>query len=124
MTSAFRPRRRAASMPGASALLEITIAMLASSLPEATLWAMASKFEPRPERRMPRFFIGIDVEIILVKKLKCQRLIEPSAHRRTALDFCMTLSARNQLRGRVEEIQLGGGMAHIVVRVGENLSKA
>lgn len=33
----------------------------------------------------------------------------------------MTLSARNQLKGIVEEIQLGGVMAHIVVRVGENL---
>jgi molybdopterin-binding protein len=33
----------------------------------------------------------------------------------------MTLSARNQLKGIVEEIQLGGVMAHVGVRVGENL---
>ena len=33
----------------------------------------------------------------------------------------MPLSARNQLAGTVEEIQLGGVMAHIVVRVGDNL---
>jgi molybdopterin-binding protein len=33
----------------------------------------------------------------------------------------MTLSARNQLKGTVEELQLGGVMAHIVVRVGKNL---
>lgn len=33
----------------------------------------------------------------------------------------MTLSARNPLAGTVEEIQLGGVMAHIVVRVGDNL---
>lgn len=33
----------------------------------------------------------------------------------------MTLSARNQLKGTVEEIQLGGVMAHVVVCVGENL---
>ena len=33
----------------------------------------------------------------------------------------LTLSARNQLNGTVEEIQLGGVMAHVVVRVGENL---
>jgi molybdopterin-binding protein len=33
----------------------------------------------------------------------------------------MTLSARNQLPGIVEEIQLGGVMAHVVIRVGENL---
>lgn len=33
----------------------------------------------------------------------------------------MTLSARNQLVGKVEEIKLGNVMAHVVVRVGENL---
>jgi molybdopterin-binding protein len=32
----------------------------------------------------------------------------------------MALSARNQLRGRVKEVTLGGIMAHIVVQVGEN----
>jgi molybdopterin-binding protein len=33
----------------------------------------------------------------------------------------MTLSARNRLEGKVIEIQVGGVMAHIVVRVGKNL---
>ncbi len=33
----------------------------------------------------------------------------------------MTLSARNQLNGTVEEVLLGSVMAHVVVRVGENL---
>ena len=33
----------------------------------------------------------------------------------------MPISARNQLRGKLEEIQLGGVMAHITVRVGDNL---
>jgi molybdopterin-binding protein len=33
----------------------------------------------------------------------------------------MTLSARNKLRGQVEEIVLGDIMAHVVVRVGTNL---
>jgi molybdopterin-binding protein len=33
----------------------------------------------------------------------------------------MTLSARNQLVGKVTEIEFGGVMAHVVVRVGENL---
>lgn len=33
----------------------------------------------------------------------------------------MTLSARNRLEGRVTEIQFGGVMAHVVVRVGKNL---
>ncbi len=32
----------------------------------------------------------------------------------------MALSARNQLRGDVTEIQLGSIMAHVAVRVGEN----
>ena len=33
----------------------------------------------------------------------------------------MTISARNQLPGRVEEILLGTIMAHVTVRVGDNL---
>jgi molybdopterin-binding protein len=33
----------------------------------------------------------------------------------------MRLSARNQLQGTIEDIQLGSVMAHITVRVGDNL---
>jgi molybdopterin-binding protein len=33
----------------------------------------------------------------------------------------MTLSARNRLEGKVTEIQFGGVMAHVVIRVGKNL---
>ena len=33
----------------------------------------------------------------------------------------MPLSARNQLPGTIEEIQIGAIMAHVVVRVGDNL---
>jgi molybdopterin-binding protein len=33
----------------------------------------------------------------------------------------MTLSARNKLVGKIEEIQFGGVMAHVVVRVGKDL---
>jgi len=33
----------------------------------------------------------------------------------------MSISARNQLPGVIEDIQLGGVMAHITVRVGNNL---
>lgn len=32
----------------------------------------------------------------------------------------MTLSARNQLVGKVEDVKLGSVMAHVVVKVGEN----
>jgi molybdopterin-binding protein len=32
----------------------------------------------------------------------------------------MALSARNQLRGQVKEVNLGEVMAHVVVQVGEN----
>jgi len=34
---------------------------------------------------------------------------------------CMPISARNKLRGKIEEIQLGDIMTHVVVRVGDNL---
>jgi molybdopterin-binding protein len=33
----------------------------------------------------------------------------------------MAISARNKLRGIIEEIQLGDVMAHVVVRVGDNV---
>jgi molybdopterin-binding protein len=33
----------------------------------------------------------------------------------------MPLSARNQLPGAIEDIQIGTIMAHVVVRVGDNL---
>jgi len=33
----------------------------------------------------------------------------------------MTLSARNKLKGSVEEVVLGNVMAHVVIRVGDNL---
>jgi molybdopterin-binding protein len=33
----------------------------------------------------------------------------------------MTLSARNKLTGKIEELQADGVMAHVVVRVGNNL---
>jgi molybdopterin-binding protein len=33
----------------------------------------------------------------------------------------MTISARNKLQGKLEEIMLGGVMAHVVIRVGDNL---
>ena len=33
----------------------------------------------------------------------------------------MTLSARNRLSGTIEEITLGSVMAHVVIRVGQNL---
>lgn len=33
----------------------------------------------------------------------------------------MALSARNKLAGKIEELKFGGVMAHVVVRVGNNL---
>jgi molybdopterin-binding protein len=32
----------------------------------------------------------------------------------------MALSARNQLRGRIKEVNFGGVMGHIVIQVGDN----
>lgn len=36
----------------------------------------------------------------------------------------MPISARNKLQGKIEEIQLGDVMAHVVVRVGDNLMES
>jgi len=36
-------------------------------------------------------------------------------------DPSMTLSARNHLVGKIEELQLGSVMAHVSVRVGDNI---
>jgi len=36
-------------------------------------------------------------------------------------NYEMPISARNKLRGKIEEVQLGDVMAHVVVRVGDNL---
>jgi molybdopterin-binding protein len=33
----------------------------------------------------------------------------------------MTLSARNRLEGKITELQLGGVMAHVALRVGDNV---
>jgi molybdopterin-binding protein len=33
----------------------------------------------------------------------------------------MTLSARNRIEGKVVEVQVGGVMAHVVIRAGKNL---
>lgn len=33
----------------------------------------------------------------------------------------MTLSARNRLQGKVIELEAGGVMVHVVIRVGDNL---
>ena len=33
----------------------------------------------------------------------------------------MPISARNKRRGKIEEIQLGDVMAHVTIRVGDNL---
>ena len=41
--------------------------------------------------------------------------------RRGFIMKCMPISARNKLRGKIEEIQLGDVMAHVVIRVGDNL---
>src|SRR6516164_8905980 len=63
MTSAFKPRARADAMPGASVLLEITTEIRASGMrPRSIPSAIATKFDPRPERRMPRFFMRVSAD--------------------------------------------------------------
>src|SRR5512132_2010875 len=50
--AARNPRSLARRSPGASGTSEITDTIRAGSAPEATASARASKFEPRPERKM------------------------------------------------------------------------
>jgi molybdopterin-binding protein len=52
-------------------------------------------------------------------KRKIKPLWTPGIERRIL--FHMTLSARNRLEGEIIELHLGGVMAHVVMRVGENL---
>ena len=58
ITRAVSPRWRAVAIPGASDLFEMTTLIRAPSMrPASMLSAMATKFDPRPERRMPRLCI-------------------------------------------------------------------
>ncbi len=41
--------------------------------------------------------------------------------KRSRYSLPMTLSARNRLEGKIVELQFGGVMAHVVVRVGKNV---
>ena len=60
ITCVTRPSRLAVSIPPASVLFEMTTAMRAFGIvPSVMLRAIASKFEPRPESRMPRFFMSV-----------------------------------------------------------------
>jgi len=36
------------------------------------------------------------------------------------MHILMTLSARNRLKGKITELQLGGVMAHVVIQVGND----
>jgi molybdopterin-binding protein len=48
-------------------------------------------------------------------------IVEHSYLRLAFYNQSMAISARNKLRGKIEEIQFGDVMAHVVVRVGDNL---
>src|SRR5579864_9783687 len=52
----------------------------------------------------------------------CLRMFMPSFL--SFYNLQMPISARNKLRGKIEEVQLGDVMAHVVVRVGDNLSES
>ena len=52
------PNSLARSKPRASGRLEITTAIFAASIPLPTFASMASKLDPRPDRRMPRLVIN------------------------------------------------------------------
>lgn len=50
-----------------------------------------------------------------------ERIARVDSRSRRGYSLRMTLSARNRLAGTVVEIEFGGVMAHVVMRVGENL---
>src|ERR1700731_3772831 len=93
MAAAVRPRCRAVAIPGASALLEMTTAMRAFAMrPASMLSAMATKFEPRPERRMPSECI---VSVVYYFALAFDDAADGDAflshalqHRLSFLEFC------------------------------------
>src|SRR5262245_17683883 len=58
MHTAGKPRCRAISKPGASGRFEMTAAISAESWPAPIRSAIASRFDPRPEIRMPRRLTG------------------------------------------------------------------
>jgi molybdopterin-binding protein len=61
--------------------------------------------------------LGEGFEPLLVKWLRAGQLSATDVFSRPT----MTLSARNKLVGRIEEIQFGGVMAHVVIRVGTDI---
>lgn len=65
-------------------------------------------------QEIPATFFRIDS----VKK-RCTGLLRDSPD--PTYNDPMPISARNKLRGKIEEIQLGDIMAHVVIRVGDNL---
>src|SRR5271166_1043290 len=78
---AFKPSARAGSSPGASALFEITTAIAQPlGFPCAMFSAMARKFEPRPESKIPRRDIGADIS----RRSPCGRPSRSSQSRRTS----------------------------------------
>jgi molybdopterin-binding protein len=66
------------------------------------------------------------VENLGYYKASMQRRVYPAVQRHKAAAIekgrqSMTLSARNRLEGKITELDFGGVMAHVVVRVGENV---
>jgi molybdopterin-binding protein len=70
-----------------------------------------------PGKALPQDFrSNLDLrEAIPTRRLLCQEV------NRSVYTCSMSLSARNQLQGVVNDIQLGGVMAHVTVRVGDNV---
>lgn len=50
--------------------------------------------------------------------------MEAAAIPRSATEGLMPISVRNNLKGAIEEIQLGDVLAPVVVRVGDNLNES
>ena len=60
--------------------------------------------------------IPTPIDLLAAAEVNLWAHIHPSCR----LYLGMPISARNKLRGTIEEIQFGDIMAHVVVRVGDN----
>ena len=127
ITSAFRPRSRAVSMPGASERFEITIAMRALGMrPASMLSAMATKLETNPrtaagaaESRRPRISpSGGACAAVLYHEV----LDQTAGERRSPAAFPRVTLRRAPEARRISIERTGKGSRSILVRRRARLS--
>jgi molybdopterin-binding protein len=70
---------------------------------------------------LPRSKVEASISAVWFLPASCEEKSPIRAFHRRIYNVSMPISARNKLRGKIEEIELGDIMAHVVVRVGDNL---